>query len=171
MIPVGSLLAVIGIPALWSNRYLAWSWHLIAKRRATAAIAAVLIIVGYIAIYAAMVRDAYDPLKRVPFALEVAHIVQQHIPKNGVVALLQTNMVPASQTYYMDRKVLWWEVGSMTIPNLEKARADGVSGLVIVDTPYGDSTSVVRNNPHLLAYIRSEYRTIIEAEHYLIYAR
>ena len=46
----------------------------------------------------------------------------------------------------------------------------GAIGVVVVDTPYGSGTELVRSNPELLTHLRTNYRTVIETDHYLIYS-
>jgi len=128
----------------------------------------VLIVFGHGVIYAAVIRSAYDIRKRVPVAVEVGEIVQKEIPNEGFLLLVQPNMVPAAQTYYMDRKVR--NLLDVNISEVDRWNARGAVGVVAVDTPYGSGTEMVRKNPGLLAYLRKNFRTVVESDHYMIYA-
>lgn len=173
LIPVGALLAGFGICGLFKSRHAKVVWDGFIRRRPIAVGVIAIVLLGYGVIYAVVVRDAYDIGKRVPVAIEVGQIVQKEIPNEGFILLIQPQMVATTQTYYMDRKVHRSNGDDpipLSIATLEKWRANGAMGLVVVDTPYGSGTELVRSNPELLAYLRANYRTVIEAEHYLIYS-
>lgn len=168
LIPIGALLAGISIESLRSNPRAVAVWRALYRRPMAVVGLAVLIVFGYGVIYAAVIRNAYDIRKRVPVAVEVGKIVQREIPNEGFLLLVQPNMVPAAQTYYMDRKVR--QLGDVNISEVDRWNARGAVGVVAVDTPYGSGTEMVRENRELLAYLRKNFRTVVESDHYMIYA-
>jgi hypothetical protein len=174
LIPIGALLAGFGVYGLANNRRAKVIWQVLVKHRIVLIGLGMVIVLGYGAIYVTMIRDAYDIKKRVPVALEVGKIVQREIPNKGFLLLIQPSMVPTTQAYYMDRKVRSLQDTNdpnyLTISNLERWHIRGAIGVVIVDTPYGSGTELVRKNPELLAYLRANYRTVAEKNNYMIYS-
>ena len=174
LIPIGALLAGLGFNGLVNYRRVKVVWGMLVKYRIVMIGLCVLTLLGDGLIYAAVIRDAYDIKKRVPVALEVGKIVQREIPNEGFLLLIQPSMVPTTQAYYMDRKVRPLQDTNdpnyLTISNLERWHIRGAIGVVIVDTPYGSGTELVRKNPELLAYLRANYRTVAEKNNYMIYS-
>jgi len=174
LIPIGALLAGFGVYSLADSERALHIWETLNQQRVVVLMLAVPVLLGYGAIYAVVIRDAYDIQKRVPVALEVGKIVQKEIPNEGFLLLIQPRMVATTQAYYMDRKVHSFgdpdQIALLTGSEVDWWRASGASGVVVVDTPYGSGTEMVRNNPKLLSYLRMNYRTVIETDHYLIYS-
>ena len=177
LIPVGALLATIGIYGLVNEQRIISIWGALKVNRVIIfgfIVVAVVLALGYIMIYSSVIRDAYNIYKRVPYAIEVGKIVQKEIPDDDFVMLIQPNMVATCQTYYMDRKVRVLYIENDPTPtNISKMefwRARGAIGVVAVDTPYGSGTELVKSKPDLLAYLRGNYRTVRETDHYLIYS-
>lgn len=168
LIPIGALLAGIGVSGLRNNSRMAVFWQALIRRPAVLSGFVALIVLGYVMIYAAVVRDAYDIHKRVPFAIEVGKIVQKEIPREGFLLLIQPKMVLATQTYYMDRKIR--DLSDVSIQGVDRWRARGAIGVVAVDTPYASGTDMVRNDPELLSYLRNNFRTVVESDNYMIYS-
>ena len=173
LIPIGALLAGIGVLGLVNNRHARAIWQALIAHRAVAVGLGALVVWGYVVIYAAVFRDAYDIYSRVPVALEVGKIVQNQVPNEGFLLLIQPAMVPTAQAYYMDRKVHPIGLGGpsfLAVPDVDRWRSSGAIGVVAVDTPYGRGTEMIRRNPELLSYLRANYRQVAETEHYMIYS-
>jgi 4-amino-4-deoxy-L-arabinose transferase-like glycosyltransferase len=177
LIPLGAILATIGIYGMANNQGVI---SILGELKVNKIIILGFIGVsgvlafGYIMIYSAVVREAYNISKRVPYAVEVGKIVQKEMFYDGFVMLIQPMMVATCQTYYMDRKVRVLsnsnDTSPVTVSKMEFWRAKGAIGVVAVDTPYGSGTEIVRSKPDLLAYLRSNYRIVRETDHYLIYS-
>lgn len=174
LIPIGALLAGFGVYGLVNSQRALTIWQALNQHRVVALGIGAIVVLGYGVIYAAVVWDAYDINKRVPVALEVGQIVQKEIPNEGFVLLIQPSMVATTQAYYMDRMVRHMEDAfdpiPLTVSGLESWRAKGAIGVVVVDTPYGSGTDLVRSDPELLTYLRTNYRIVRETDHYMIYS-
>ena len=168
LIPIGALLAGIGIDSLRGNPRAVAIWQTLIRRPIVLAGLGALIVFGYGIIYAAVIRNAYDIHKRVPFAIEVGKIVQKEVPREGFLLLIQPMMVPATQTYYMDRKVR--QLKDVSVSEVDRWCQRGAIGIVAVDTPYGSGTELVRKDPELLSYLRKNFRTVVESNRYMIYS-
>jgi 4-amino-4-deoxy-L-arabinose transferase-like glycosyltransferase len=105
LIPIGALLAGFGVYGLANSQRALGIREALNQHRVVVLMLAVLVLLGYGAIYAVVIRDAYNISKRVPVALEVGKIVQKEIPNEGFLLLIQPAMVATTQAYYMDRKV------------------------------------------------------------------
>lgn len=84
-------------------------------------------------------------------------------------------MHAVAQVYYMDRKTRQlsthhWFTNEQAVLEIEKWIAHGAIALVAVDTPYGSGTAVVRNNPELMVYLKTNFREVAINERYMIYS-
>ena len=171
LIPWGALLAAVGVQAVVERRPKIAFWHRL-PRLAKVGCLAILGLV-HLAIYTRVAHSAYEIDRRIPYARIIGEIVQREFPRNGFLVLIQPAMVPATQSYYMDRavRILPAEAGgSVSVEELERWRALGATGVVIADTPYGSGQELIAAAEGVVEYLETRYRLVAQHPGYRIYS-
>ncbi len=174
LIPLGAIIAGFGLQQLCAKDFAEVRLVGFLRARPFLYATTILIVVSaHLLIYEEMFRVAYNPIRRVPYAFEVADIVQNEFGRDGFLLLIEPNMVPLTQTYLMDRQTL--QIPSdlkspvLTIDEVEKWRLKGAVGIVAVNTPYGNGVNYIRQNEALTEYLGSYFRPVKESDNYLIW--
>lgn len=174
LIPIGAIFAGVALEELYKRSVLERMHLWLTARRCVYVLILAFMILFHGAIYVAMAVDAYNYQRRSPYAQEVGELVQREFGREGFIIVLQPFMLPATQAYFMDRRVhyipaLQNEDTHLEIEDIARWIPEGAIGVVVVNTPYGRGTKLLENNPQVLEYIRTNFMPVVENSNYLVY--
>lgn len=170
LLPVAALLAGFGVERVLE---LCSSPPVIRKRMLQLGVllpAGALVLVGHMALYYYFFSYMYNTKVRMPYAMEVARIIQELTPPAAILILNQPVASTTVLTYYSQRKSWNFSVaaGHQAVQELEDLRGRGATTYVAIDTRYASGVAETKRNEVFWRYLENHYAPIALSNHYII---